>query len=66
MARPRKLEITESADELKVLLGQQKTAQGKERMQASYLLKLGRVKTVSELAIVLGRHRVTVQEWLAV
>jgi hypothetical protein len=47
------------------LLGRQKTAQGKERVQAIYLLKLGIVKTIGELAQWLGRHRVTVQEWLA-
>ncbi len=65
MARPLKLEITESAAELKALLGRQKTAQGKERVQAIYLLKLGQVETIGELAQLLGRHRVTVQEWLA-
>lgn len=65
MPRPLKLDITESLDELKTLLGQQKSAQGKERVQALYLLKRGEVKTVTDLAPGLGRHRVTVQEWLA-
>lgn len=65
MARPLKLEISESVEELKALLGSQKTAQGKERVQAVYRLKLGQVKTIGELAQWLGRHRVTVQEWLA-
>jgi len=36
MARTLKLEITESLKELKTLLGQQKTALGKERVQAIY------------------------------
>lgn len=64
MPRQLKLEISESTEELKILLGQQKTAFGKERVQALYLLKLGQVTTVGELAHCLGRHRVTVQEWL--
>lgn len=57
--------MTESTEELKTLVGQQKTAFGQERVQALYLLKLGQVTTVGELAQWLGRHRVTVQEWLA-
>jgi len=65
MPRRLNLEITESLEELKTLLGEQKTASGKERVQALYLLKLGQVITVGELAHWLGRHRVTVQEWLA-
>lgn len=65
MARPLKLDIKESVEDLKILLGKQQTAQGKERIQALYLLKLGDIKTVTALATVLGRHRVTVQDWLA-
>ncbi len=38
MAGVFKLDITETVDELKTLLGQQKTAFGKERVQALYLL----------------------------
>jgi hypothetical protein len=57
MPRLLKLDIIENLDELKSLLGQQKTAFGKERVQALYLLKLGQVKTVSELGQLLGRHR---------
>ena len=65
MARPLELEIQESQAELKKLLGNQKTAQGKERVQALYLLKCGQVTSVTNLAMCLGRHRVTVQKWLA-
>jgi len=39
-------------------LGQQKTASGKERVQALYLLKTKQVETVQHLAVVLGRNRV--------
>ena len=65
MARPLKLKIQESQAELKKLLGKQKTAQGKERVQALYLLKCEHVTTVTDLAVYMGRHRVTVQKWLA-
>jgi len=37
-------------------LGQQKTASGKERVQALYLLKTKQVETVQHLAVVLGRN----------
>lgn len=60
-----KLNIIESAQTLKTLLGQQKTATGKERVQALYLLKTKQVETVQHLAVVLGRNRVTVQRWLS-
>ncbi len=55
MPRRLKLEIAESTQELKTLLGQQKTAFGKERVQALYLLKLEQVTTVGELARCLGK-----------
>jgi transposase len=60
-----KIEIKESPETLKTLLAQQKTASGKERVQALYLLKTQQVETVEHLAVVLGRHRVTVQRWLS-
>lgn len=60
-----KLNITESTETLKSLLKQQKTATGKERVQALYLLKTKQVETVQHLASVLGRNRVTVQRWLS-
>ena len=64
MAGVFKLDITETVNELKTLLRKQKTAEGKERVQALYLLKLNKVKTIQELAQNLGRDRTTVQRWL--
>jgi putative transposase len=64
MARVTKVEILESADQLHELLRKQKTALGFERIQALYLLKTGQVKTIGDLAIVLGRGSATVQRWL--
>jgi hypothetical protein len=65
MAGVYKLEIQESEAELKQLLGVQRTALGKERVQLLYLLKAKQAKTVQMAAQLLGRHRVTVQEWLS-
>jgi transposase len=58
------LALPESEEELKHLLAVQKTAFGKERVQAIYLLKTKQVETVQHLAGILGRNRVTVQRWL--
>lgn len=60
-----KVNITESSETLKTLLTQQRTATGKERIQALYLLKTKQVETIQHLAAVLGRDRVTVQRWLS-
>ena len=59
-----KINITETASDLKKLLEQQKTAYALERLQALYLLKTQQVETVQHLAVVLGKSRVTVQRWL--
>jgi transposase len=64
MAGVYRLEINESEEELKHLLRSQKTASAKERIQLLYLLKSGQAKTVDQAASLLGRHRVTVQNWL--
>lgn len=64
MAGVFELEITETVDELKTLLKEQTTVFGKERVQALYWLKLGRVETIQQLAIDIGRDRTTLQRWL--
>lgn len=64
MAGVYKLDITESAADLKQLLRTQKTASDKERIQLLYLLKSEQATTVQAAAELLGRHRVTLQEWL--
>ena len=60
-----KIEITESTEALKELLGQVSTSQARERVQALYWLKTKTVNTVYEIAALLGRNRVTVQRWLS-
>jgi transposase len=64
MAGVYKLEITETETELKQRLRTQKTASDKERIQLLYLLKTEQAQTIQDAAALLGRHRVTVQEWL--
>ena len=64
MAGVSKLEITETAEELKQILARQKTATGKERVQLLYLLKIGNTATISQASVMIGRHRVTVQKWI--
>ncbi len=59
-----KLEITETTEELKSLLQKQKYVSNFQKLQALYLFKIDQVKTVKDLAITLGRNRITVQRWL--
>ncbi len=58
-----KLDIQETADELKTLLAKQTTSTGRERVHALYLLKTGKVETMTGLADLLGRDISTVFRW---
>lgn len=60
-----KLNIIETENELKQLLKREKTGSGKERIQLLYLLKSNKVETITQAAELLGRNRVTLQDWLA-
>lgn len=53
-------------EELHELLLKQKIATSRERIQALYLLKMGQVKMIQDVAVVLGRERVTIQRWLRI
>lgn len=64
MAGVYQLEITETETELKELLRKEKTGSGKERIQVLYLLKSGQAQTIIQASELVGRHRVTVQDWL--
>ncbi|OKH20380.1 transposase [Chroogloeocystis siderophila 5.2 s.c.1] len=64
MAGVYKLDISESEEDLKRLLREQKTASSKERVQLLYLLKSKQAETVQQAAQLLGRNRVSVQKWL--
>jgi len=59
-----KIEITESAEELRSLLKKQKTALNYAKIQALYLLKIQAVETVRSLAVLMGRGESLIHEWL--
>lgn len=59
------IEVEESQHELEQLIQQQTNLKLKERLQALYLLKLTDALSISQIAKVVGKHRGTVQRWLA-
>lgn len=60
-----KIEIQESREELEQLLREQKNLKLKERLQVLYLLSLPQNLSISSIATSLGKHRSTLQRWLA-
>ena len=64
MAGILKITISQSTKDLKQLLHQQSSARLKERLQALYWLKSGKVKTRQDLAQLLARGESTVYRWL--
>ncbi|MBW4627346.1 MAG: helix-turn-helix domain-containing protein [Brasilonema octagenarum HA4186-MV1] len=64
MVRVCQLNIKETGEELHTLLNQQKTAIGFQKVQTLYLFKTGQLKTIKDIAVAIGSHRVTVQNWL--
>jgi transposase len=64
MARVYKLDILESSDDLKELLRKERVVWKKERIQLLYVLKIQKARTITDAAEIVGRHRVTVQDWL--
>jgi len=64
MAGTSKIQIQEDETTLKALLRADNDLFRKERLLVLYLLKSKKAKTVLEAAEIVGRNRVTVQEWL--
>ncbi|NJK69230.1 MAG: helix-turn-helix domain containing protein [Microcoleus sp. SU_5_3] len=60
-----KIEIAETAAELKTLLCQEKDAVRHEKLQVLYWLKTKTADSVLSAAVRLGKHRTTVQRWLS-
>lgn len=58
------VKIIESIDLLKTLLSEQKTSDNFQKIQVLYLLKSQQIKTITEIAQIIGKHRVTIQYWL--
>ena len=64
MSRVLKIEISETVDELRELLGSTKNQNTKERIQTLYWLKSGQVKSENAIANLTGKHRTTISRWL--
>jgi transposase len=64
MARPFKLDISESAQHLEAQLKTARTASDKERLQMLWWLKTGQLTQHQEIAQRLGRDLSTISRWL--
>jgi DNA-binding transcriptional ArsR family regulator len=60
-----KIEIQESAAELKALMERQQKASQRRKVQVLWWLKTGQSQTVNQLAEMGGQHRTTVSRWLS-
>lgn len=65
MAGVLKIEITESAEQLKQLLHQYHHPQPKAKLQVLWWLKSGQANSVNQLAQLSARHRTTISHWLS-
>ena len=64
MSGVHKIRISESVEELKILMKKQKTGLGYAKVQALYLLKIKAVDTIRHLAVIIGRGESTIHRWL--
>ena len=55
--------IEDAATELKIIMLQQRTVTNRQKVQALYWLKLGLSQSITDVAEILGGHRITVQRW---
>ena len=60
-----KIDITESAEELKAMLEQQQRVSQHRKVQVLWWLKTGQATSVAQLAKLSGCHRTTVSRWLS-
>ena len=60
-----KIEILESAEEIRQLLKQAEHQEVRDRVQTLYWLKTQQVESINALATLLGKHRTTVSRWLS-
>jgi transposase len=65
MAGVTSIQVKESLEELAERLRQEQDSRVKERMQVLYWLKQENAPSISAIALAIGRHRATLQEWLA-
>lgn len=59
------IEVKESLDDLALQLRQAETPSAKERLQVLYWLKQEKAPSISAIAKAVGKHRNTLQTWLA-
>ena len=52
--------IEDTATELKIIMSQQRTVTNRQKIQALYLLKSGSSQSITQVAELLGVHRITV------
>jgi len=52
--------IEDAATELKIIMLQQRTVTNKQKVQTLYLLKSGLSQSITDVAKILGVHRITV------
>src|SRR4028118_936685 len=56
--------IEATTTELKIIRAGQQTVTNRQKAQALYLLKSGSSQSITDVAELLGVHRITVQRWL--
>jgi len=56
--------IEATVSELKIIMQRQRTITNRQKVQALYLLKSGSSQSITDVAELLGVHRITVQRWL--
>lgn len=66
MAGITRVKIRESVEELATQLQVEPNPDLKERLQVIYLMKLPKAMSISEIALVVRKHRGTLQRWLSV
>ena len=55
--------IEDNVTELKIIMSQQRTVTNRQKIQALYLFKSGLSQSITDIAEVLGVHRITIQRW---
>ena len=62
--RPHNIKITESVEDLREILKQQKRILAYNKVQMLYLFQSKQVETVREVSAVLGKSEATIHRWL--
>jgi transposase-like protein len=55
--------IEATTTELKIIMAGQRTVTNRQKVQTLYLLKSGFSQSITDVAKILGVHRITVQRW---